>query len=127
MDMKVLALFLSVILFGIGLEISTPVDVNKILWGNISHFDEDRKDKVAVVNSSTVYESIPEYQTIIREKIKRGTARYTQLILICTEKFKKTAKYVAVTYDYKLIVETGGVKDYPSTDVTQLMIDRISK
>ena len=125
MDMKVLSMLMAVILFGVSLEVYYPIDAKKIRFGNISDFSEERQDKVGVVNSPSVYEHIPEYKIILKQKIKRGTARYTQLMIICTEKFKKAVKSVALANDYKIVVEIGGVSDYPSTDVTDLVIDKI--
>ena len=125
MDMKILAMFMSVILFGVALEVTNPIDVNKIRWGNFAHFDEDKNHKVGVVNSTKVYENIPEYKIIVKENLDKKSARYTHLMIICTKKFKEALTRVGILGGYQIIVEIGGVSDYPSKDVTQEVIAKL--
>ena len=107
----------------LGLLLSSHINPDKIRYGDYHTFDSSKNHLVGVVKSVDVYEHIPEYKTIQKEKVKKGTARYTQLMLTCTKKFRGSLSKVAATYSYKLIVEIGGVSDYPTTDVTKLVIN----
>lgn len=100
------------------------VDINLIRYGNYSQFDAKRNDKVATVDSKLVYAAIPEYQTIKRENLKKGSARHARLIRACTSKFKASLK--ASKGSYVLIVEIGGVSNYPSTDITKNIIKNLN-
>ena len=105
---------------GLNLEF---IDATKVRHGNYSEFDATAEDLVATVDSKIVYRAIPEYKTILREKLEEGSARYAILIRTCTRKFKAALKLSQGSY--VLIVEVGGVKDYPTTDITQNIIKNI--
>ena len=75
---------------------------------------------VPVINSKEVYKHIPYYQTIIKEGIKQGTARYTQLMRKSTTLYKSTLGKSG----YSLIVEIDGVDKtlHKTEDITQKII-----
>ena len=81
---------------GLNLEF---IDATKVRHGNYSEFDAAAEDLVATVD------------------------RYAILIRTCTRKFKAALKLSQGSY--VLIVEVGGVKDYPTTDITQNIIKNI--
>ena len=75
---------------------------------------------VSTVNSKLIYKEIPEYQTIIRENIKKGSARHTQLMLSATRLYKGALGKAGIP----LIVEFDGVdkKLHKTEDVTKIII-----
>ena len=117
--MLLLKVFLSTLLL-----VGVVIDANKVRFGSISAFSEQRKDPVAVVNSKTVYESIPEHQTIVKEGIQKGTARYAKLMQVCTTKYK-IALPKASRNKYVLVIEVGGISGYPTTDITNSVISML--
>jgi len=64
------------------------------------------------------------YKTIIKEKLKKGTARYAKLIEQCTALYKATLDKSG----YSLIVETDGVDKtlHKTEDVTQKIISLLT-
>ena len=101
------------------------VNPKMIRHGNISHFNPEKKDKIGVVSSVKIYEELPSVIIIKKQKIKEGSARYNELMTIATNNYKKILKAVAREKNFVLIVEYGGVRDYPYEEVTSLCISRI--
>ena len=99
------------------------IDITKVRYGNYSEFDAEANDPVATVDSKEVYRAIPEYKEILREKLEEGSARHASLMRTCTKKFKAALKISQGAY--VLIVEVGGVKNYPTTNITQNIIKNI--
>jgi Skp family chaperone for outer membrane proteins len=99
----------------------THVDSTMVRYGNLATVKWESKPTVGIIRSKAVYRVMSEYQTILKEDIKKGSARYTQLMQKCTDKYKTAVRTVA-SPKYALIVEQGGVSDYPTTDVTDLVI-----
>ena len=104
------------------LLLSTPavhgINPEKLRFGRMeSHVDGQ---VVSTVNSKLIYKEIPEYQTIIREKVPKGTARYTQLMLTATRLYKGALGKAGIP----LIVEFDGVDTalHKTEDVTQKII-----
>ena len=100
------------------------IDSDKIRLGSLLTFSEERGDAVAVVNSRTVYKSIPEYKIIVKEKVEKGSARYTQLMSVCTKKYT-SAVFQAAKQKYVLVVEVGGISGYPTRDITDSVISKL--
>ena len=123
--MKLLFTLLAIILLpNILLAVMTTpnIDPSKVRYGNYSTFDATKNHLVGVVDSVKVYSEIPAYKTIKKEKLEKGTARYTQLMFECTKQFRASLSKVATSGKYKLIVEVGGVSGYPSTNVMGLAV-----
>tara|TARA_R100000458_G_scaffold29714_1_gene27251 strand:- start:2697 stop:3047 length:351 start_codon:yes stop_codon:yes gene_type:complete len=108
------------LLLSLSLFFGATIDSDAIRYGNLNNFREG--DAVAVIDSKKVYHSFEEYQVILKEKIKPGTARYTQLMEACTKKYKYRVKKHAVG-KYVLVVEVGGVKNYKTTNITNTIIE----
>ncbi len=116
-------------------DLSTPVewlqdqveiDKAKVRYGNLADFDAEKGHKVATVRSKDVYKQIPAYQTIVKEGIEKGTARWNQLMKEATAQFKKALKAVATSGSYVLIVEEGAITGYDkTTDATTDIIDAL--
>ena len=104
---------------------SVEIDKSKVRYGNFADFDAEKGHKVATVRSTDVYKQIPAYQTIVKEGIERGTARWNQLMKEATAHFKKALKAVATSGSYVLIVEEGAISGYSTTDATTAIIDAL--
>ncbi len=99
-------------------DFSVKLDHSKVRYGNPGDFDPEKGQKVATVRSKEVYRAIPAYQTIVKEKVKQGTARYTKLMQEATQHFLKGLNAAAESGPYILVVEQGGITGYPTTDLT---------
>ena len=101
------------------------INPKMVRHGNISHFNPEKNHKVGLIISSKVYEELPSVIIIKKEKIKVGSARYNELMTLATINFKKILKAVAKEKNLVLIVENGGVRDYPTIYVTNDCISKI--
>ena len=101
------------------------VNPKMVRHGDIAHFNPENQDKIGVVSSIKIYEKLPSVKVIKKQKIKEGSARYNELMTIATNNYKKILKAVAREKNFVLIVEYGGVRDYPFEVVTSLCISRI--
>lgn len=101
------------------------IDTTLIKHGNISDFSTERNDKVAVVNSRNIYKKLPSYMAIEKEGVKKGSARYYELMTKATKTYKRVLRAVAVKKNFVLIVERGGVVDYEYEEATNLCIGEI--
>ena len=119
-------LFIPLVILLSGAVDDPRVDSTQVRYGNLSAIDWKESPKVGIVRSKEVYKEIPEYKLIKKEKIEKGTARYTQLMQICTNKYRKSLSIVA-DGKYELIVEQGGISNYPITDITKKAISYIKK
>jgi|TARA_R100000482_G_C5034653_1_gene105625 hypothetical protein len=107
------------------LLLSAHINPKMVRHGNLSDFNPENQDKIGVVTSLEVYERLPSVIIIKKEKIKVGSARYNELMTIATNNYKKILKAVAREKNLVLIVENGGVRDYPTIYVTKDCINRI--
>lgn len=101
------------------------IDTTLIKHGNISNFSTERNDKVAVVNSRNIYKKLPSYMAIEKEGVKKGSARYYELMTKATKTYKRVLRAVAIKKNFVLIVERGGVVDYEYEEATDLCIGEI--
>ena len=99
------------------------LDKSKVRYGDASSFDK-QTHKVGTIRSTDVYAETDERKTIDREGIKKGTARYNQLMKEATAKYKAAVKKVATDKSLKLVVEDGGISGY--THVSDVTSDVIS-
>ena len=102
------------------------LDRTKVRHGNVSKFDMKGTSVVGTIRSTEVYEQIPAYQTIQKEGLEKGSARYTKLIRQATKSYKAALKNVAKDKSYALIVEEGGISGYAHvTDATSAIISAL--
>lgn len=101
------------------------IDKEKIRYGKLADFDPAKNHKVGILVSTDIYEQIPAYQTIVKEKVKRDTARWNKLMKEATQVYKKALAKVAKEHDYVLLIESGGISGYDTTDVTQTVIESL--
>jgi len=121
----VLNLVLSVLLVFAGVSVGGKIDPNLVRYGSISSFDESKGDRIGTIKSQKLYLALPEYQTIKSEKVKPGTARYTQLMRGATMRYSKILSSVSKSQNFVIIVEEGGVHGYKTTDITTMCIERV--
>ena len=102
------------------------LDRTKVRHGNVSKFDAEGTAAVGTIRSTEVYEQIPAYQTIQKEGLEKGSARYTKLIRQATKSYKAALKKVAKDKSFALIVEEGGISGYAHvTDATSDIISAL--
>ena len=106
-------------------DFSVKLDHSKVRYGTPGNFDPEKGHKVATVRPKEVYRAIPAYQTIVREKVKQGTARYTKLMQEATQQWNKGLTAAAESGSYFLVVEQGGITGYPTTDLTAGIIQAL--
>ena len=94
------------------------INPDKLRFGRIENHVDGQV--VSTVDSKLIYKEIPEYQTIIKDKVPKGTARYTQLMLTATKLYKGALGKAGIP----LIVEIDGVnkKLHKTEDVTKKII-----
>jgi len=108
-----------------GVDFSVQLDHSKVRHGNPGDFDPEKGHRVSTVRSKEVYKAIPAYQTIVKEKVQQGTARYTKLMKEATRNFRKALKVAARQGSFVLIVEEGGITGYSTTDLTAEIIQAL--
>lgn len=101
------------------------VDPAKVEYGRLRDFKPEEGKPVGEVRPKDVYLEIPAYQTILKERIEKGTARWNQLMREATAAYKRAIRRVGEQGGYVLIVQEGGISGYPTTDVTQEVIDAL--
>ena len=101
------------------------LDHAMVRHGNPADFDASKSPRVATVRSKEVYMAIPAYKTIQKEKVQKGTARYTQLMQTATQTYRRALKASADKGNYLLIVEEGGISGYTTTDLTTGIIQSL--
>lgn len=104
---------------------NVELDKDKIRYGKASDFDPKKKHKVGTIRSKDIYLEIPAYQTIIKEKISKDSARWRILMEEATKVYKKAVKKVAKDGSFVLVVEEGGISGYTTTDLTNLVIEAV--
>lgn len=97
--------------------------------GNLGGFSAKRGDSLGEVNSKSVYLAIPSYKTIREEKVRRGSARWAQLMREATAAYNEALNQASRGANCVLIVEKGSAKripeipaGYPVQDITQACI-----
>jgi CRISPR/Cas system CMR-associated protein Cmr5 small subunit len=118
--MKLLSLALAFITL-----FSVTIDDTKIRYGAKSRFDETKNHVIGVVDSKQVYRHTRAYKKIIGEKVEKGSARYSQLMLKATRQYKEVLEVVARDKNCVLIVEIGGVSGYPTIEVTKICVEHL--
>ena len=84
--------------------------------------------KPAIVVSSTVFDSIPEWKEIKEKGLKKGDAEYHLLHKRASDKFCDALKRVRVANGYDIVAETGAIecKNCTATEITQAVIDSLA-
>jgi|10_taG_2_1085330.scaffolds.fasta_scaffold80048_3 hypothetical protein len=89
-----------------------------VRYGSTDAWDNAGHPTVPIIESTLVYKKIPAYQTIIKENIRKGSARYTHLMLEATNTYKSKLRDLATKHNYIIIVEKGGVVNHPVKNIT---------
>ncbi len=103
-------------------------------FGNLFEFDPKGSAKVGEVDSRAIYMNIPAYQTVRKEKLKKGSARRAQLMAEATQVHSRIVLKVAQGEGYSLVIEMGKAEelprlpsDYPRNDLTDSCIRAIGQ
>jgi len=107
--------------------LGVSLDQSKVRFGNGAAFLKSQNGKVGIVESQKIYKNLPAYQTIEREKVKKGTARYAQLISEATKHYRVCVQSTSKSQNLVLVVEKGGISGYPVVDVTTICIGYTQK
>lgn len=94
------------------------IDMRLIKYGAISNFNTERGDKVAVIDSKSIYAKLPSVILIRREGAERGSSRYYELMQKATKNYKRVLKNIATKNSFVLVVERGGVVGYEYEEIT---------
>ena len=94
------------------------IQVDKVRYGTIAEWESQGKPTVPIVDSKKIYLELPSYKTILKEKLKKGQARYNILMVKATKTYKSKLKDLSRKHNYIIIVEKGGVVSHPVKDVT---------
>ena len=102
---------------------------NPVRRGTLRDFNAERGDALGEVDSRKVYLAIPSYQTIRKEKIRRGSARWALLMRETTTAFNNSLERASRSSHCVLVVEKGSSgripsipEKYPVQDLTQACI-----
>lgn len=105
---------------------SDKVDVKKVYWGSAASFE-----KPACVDYERVVRATPEYDSIRKNKIEQGTARYWILISQASEHALRLINEVGRETDYDFIASSAFMAslDPPieAEDVTEIVIKKLEK
>jgi hypothetical protein len=96
--------------------------------GDVYHGDKYKFEKPCTLCRKKVFEVIPEYQTIKRERLNKHSARYHILIQQANRVFRSKIKEALEDLDYDLVVEKKGIKArrIKIPDITEEVIDKIT-
>jgi len=100
------------------------VDETQVYYGNATAFRAP-----AEVDVDRVYRAIPEYRTILDEKLTEKHARYTVLLLKATRKFRSAIKSAAKDGSYDLVGNTGAIvlKGKTVPDITEAVLKKVQE
>lgn len=105
----------------------TPGTEEKLrVTGKILYGDALQVRKVAVVDVQKVFAAIPAYRKIQTENVPKHKARYHILVSQANQEFQAAVHAVALHDAFDLVVEKGGLKGGTSTDITELVLTRVS-
>tara|TARA_R110000824_G_scaffold214316_1_gene400598 strand:+ start:163 stop:528 length:366 start_codon:yes stop_codon:yes gene_type:complete len=110
----------------LGMLLFSNIDHSKVRYGDVATFDEEKNDKVGTIESKQVYYKMPAYQKVRTGEYRKGTAKYTNAMRESTMEYRRVLKVTAKEKNLKLIVEAGGISDYPTTDITPAVISNLN-
>jgi len=102
------------------------LDKKKIFWGSGENFS-----KAGQVNYKELIKATPEFETMIKEKIERGSGKYWILMSQASDRVVKALAHVGEKSDYDLICSSGYLKslDPPieAQDLTKKVIEAMEE
>lgn len=105
---------------------SDKVDVKKVYWGSAASFE-----KPACVDYERVVRATPEYESIRKNKVETGTAKYWILMSQASDHAIRLINEVGKETDYDFIAASAFMAslDPPieADDVTELVIKKLKK
>ena len=96
--------------------------------GDVYHGDKNKFSKPCVLRRNKIFEKIPAYQTIKRERLNKNSARYYFLIEKANKVFFSKIKEALEDMHYDLVVEKNGIKakGVKIPDITSAVIKKIT-
>ena len=96
--------------------------------GDVYHGDKHKFSKPCVLSRKKIFDQIPAYQTIKRERLNKNSARYYFLIEKANKVFFSKIKEALEDLHYDLVVEKGGIKakGVKIPDITDEVIKKIT-
>ena len=96
--------------------------------GDVYYGDKNKFNKPCVLSRKKIFEKIPAYQTIKRERLNKNSARYYYLIEKAYRVFFSKIKEALGDLHYDLVVEKGGIKakGVRIPDITSEVIKKIT-
>lgn len=102
------------------------LDAQKVYWGTASKFEKPGK-----VDYEKVVKATPEYESIRKDKIEAGTAKYWILVSQASDRAVRLISEVGQESEYDLIAAKGylGSLDPPiqADDVTDLVLKKLNE
>jgi hypothetical protein len=101
------------------------IEKSRIYYGSPANFEHP-----AEVDMDAALQATPEFDEIVRKKVRHGTGKYWILVSVATDRVHRAISQVGRNTDYDLIAEQGYLGDLEPQiecdDVTEAVIDRIN-
>jgi hypothetical protein len=96
--------------------------------GDVYHGDKHKFSKPCVLSRKKIFDKIPAYQTIKRERLNKNSARYYFLIEKANKVFRSKIEEALGDLNHDLVVEKGGIKakGVKVPDITKDVIKKIT-
>jgi len=108
-----------VVLIVIAAAVTAEV-VGNVYFGNPRNYRNP-----AELEAAKVFQVIPEYQDLLRQKLETSDPRYWSLMDKANTRFIRALVSVAKKYNYDLIGEKGFLGRQNVTDITLVVLDEI--
>jgi len=109
----------AVVLVVIAAAVTAEV-VGNVYFGNPRNYRNP-----AELEAAKVFQVIPEYQELVRQKLETSDPRYWSLMDKANTRFIRALVSVAKKYNYDLIGEKGFLGRQNVTDITLVVLDEI--
>jgi hypothetical protein len=113
------AVLSAVVLVAMAVTVAAEV-VGTVYFGNPRNYRNP-----AELEAAKVFQVIPEYQELVRQKLDNSDPRYWSLMDRANTRFIRALVSVAKKYSYDLIGEKGFLGRQGVTDITLVVLDEI--
>jgi hypothetical protein len=103
----------------------TAAAVTADVVGNVYFGNPRNYRNPAELEAAKVFQVIPEYQELLRQKLETSDPRYWSLMDKANTRFIRALVSVAKKYNYDLIGEKGFLGRQNVTDITLVVLDEI--
>lgn len=105
--------------------VALAVTVTAEVVGNVYFGNPRNYRKPAELEAAKVFQVIPEYQELMRQKLENSDPRYWSLMDKANTRFIRALVGVAKKYGYDLVGEKGFLGRQGITDITLVVVDEI--